>query len=406
MSEVARHRLRAVVDADSARLAIVAAGQAAQDAVRRLAFEDAAYWYGVEADLAAPAERTEADRASALVRRADALHRGGQVTAALDEARRAVDLAEHGGLPQIAAAAALVVRNIGGPVSEEIAALCARARAIVPATETVAQAQLMGLHALALIESYRTAEAERLSREAMALAEATGDADALILAIQARQALDHGPGTLDVRRELSRRLAAIGEAAGRPEATLWAMLWRVDLTLQAGNLADLDAELRELEHHVSQLGWPLARWHLLRAQATRALLSGQLTLAADLAGQARDVAAQTQDVSAQGLYFAFVVDVYALLGRLDEIDESLRVIGASFEESSLLIGLATLGRNLLATGNHDRARTAMDRLRPTCRPRSTCGTCRRWPWAVSWRPGWATSRRRSCATRRCFRTGR
>ena len=30
----------------------------------------------------------------------------------------------------------------------------------------------------------------------------------------------------------------------------------------------------------------------------------------------------------------------------------------------MLIGLATLGRNLLATGNHDRARTAMDRLRP------------------------------------------
>ena len=213
-SDVARHRLRAVVDAGLRRaLAVAAAGRAAQDAVRRLAFDDAAYWYGVEADLAAPAERPEADRASALVRRADALHRGGQVTAALDEAPSGRSTwPSTAACRRSRAAAALVVRNIGGPVSEEIAALCARARAIVPATETVAQAQLMGLHALALIESYRTAEAERLSREAMALAEATGDADALILAIQARQALDHGPGTLDERRELSRQ-------AGRPSAS-------------------------------------------------------------------------------------------------------------------------------------------------------------------------------------------
>ena len=367
-SDVARHRLRAVVDADSADRAAGAAGRAAGDAVRRLAFDEAAYWSGVEADLLARAGRPEAERAGALVRRSDALYRGGQITAALDDAQRAVDLAERAGRADLVAAAALVVRNVGGPAGVDIAALTARARAIVPASDAVAQARLMALQALALTEAYRAAEAEPLSRDAMALAETTGDPEALILAIHARHDLAWGPGTLSERRELSDALAAIGAGADRPEATLWATLWRIDVALQAGELAELDGQLRELDQHVTRLGWPLARWHLLRAQATRALLRGQLALAAELAGQARDVAGQTQDVSAQGLYFAFMGDVSALQGRTDEIDDGVRAFGGPEQDVPVPVARATFGRYLLIAGDRDAAHTALERLRPSLPP--------------------------------------
>jgi DNA-binding CsgD family transcriptional regulator len=68
-------------------------------------------------------------------------------------------------------------------------------------------------------------------------------------------------------------------------------------------------------------------------------------------------------VSAQGLYFAFMGDVLALQGRLDEILPHVQAMVEVFDDAPVAIGLATLGRHLLAAGHRDLARRAMDRLR-------------------------------------------
>ena len=121
-----------------------------------------------------------------------------------------------------------------------------------------------------------------------------------------------------------------------------------------GSFAQADAEIRELEAIVGRVGWPLARWHLLRAQATQALLDGSLGRAEELAGQFRDVAARTQDETAQGAYFVFNGDVLMLSGRYDEqlapalsIMEQIRmpVVQAQFGRPSFCWpGIATPGR--------------------------------------------------------------
>ena len=46
---------------------------------------------------------------------------------------------------------------------------------------------------------------------------------------------------------------------------------------------ELLSELFDLEALVNRIGWPLARWHLLRARATRAIQTGRFDQAAQLA---------------------------------------------------------------------------------------------------------------------------
>jgi type VI protein secretion system component VasF len=61
--------------------------------------------------------------------------------------------------------------------------------------------------------------------------------------------------------------------------------------------------------------WPLGRWHLLRVQANRAVLTGRFTEAERLMQAGRTVARQTQDASAQNLAGA--------LGDLEAADAHL-----------------------------------------------------------------------------------
>ena len=79
--------------------------------------------------------------------------------------------------------------------------------------------------------------------------------------------------------------------------------------------AYLDAEVI-----VDRVGWSLARWHLLRARAARALLNGHFGVAEQLATEALAIATQSQDHSARDLSLAFLTDVFALVGRFGEIE--------------------------------------------------------------------------------------
>jgi hypothetical protein len=59
---------------------------------------------------------------------------------------------------------------------------------------------------------------------------------------------------------------------------------------------------------------PLARWHLLRQQASRAALAGQFGTARDRSEEARQLAARIQDVSGAGMSYAFALSTAAVRG--------------------------------------------------------------------------------------------
>jgi ATP/maltotriose-dependent transcriptional regulator MalT len=73
----------------------------------------------------------------------------------------------------------------------------------------------------------------------------------------------------------------------------------------AGDRAGFEVGRDRLAELADRLGWPVAHWHRLRAEATGALLDGRFADAAGAAVEARDVAARSQDASAPFIWLGF-----------------------------------------------------------------------------------------------------
>jgi DNA-binding CsgD family transcriptional regulator/tetratricopeptide (TPR) repeat protein len=357
--ELARHRVRAAVDAASRRTAIDACRAAAAAADRTLAFADAAHWYARALDLAGGAGLGGVERAELLLDLADAAYADGQVTEALAHCTAAADLAEEGGRTDLMARAALVVRGIDGPPNETIAALCGRVRALLRDDESATHARVLAQHAVALSEYGHVEAADELGRRATAMAERSGDPTALVDVAHARYRLMFGPEGVAGRLKLGSRLLELGAVPGRPEAPLWGQIWRIDAAFQLGGLAAVDAEIAALAGLVDRLGWPLARWHLLRTRATRALAAGDFTEAERLARAAFEVAEGLQDPSASGLFYAFIMDLLRLTGRFGEYEPAV----SEFGSVPVPIVMAVAGVYRLAAGDTATAWALLERLR-------------------------------------------
>ncbi|MGN9913228.1 helix-turn-helix transcriptional regulator [Phytohabitans sp. LJ34] len=357
--ELARHRVRAAVDAASRRTAIEACRAAAAAADRALAFADAAHWYARALDLAGGAGLGGVGRAELLLDLADAAYADGQVTEALAHCTAAADLAEEGGRADLVARAALVVRGIDGPPNETIAGLCGRARTLLRDEESATHARVLAQHAVALSEYGQVEAADELSRRATAMAERSGDPAALVDVAHARHRLIPGPEGVAERLKLGSRLRDLGAVPGRPEAPLWGQIWRIDAAFQLGGLAEVDVEIAALAGLVDRLGWPLARWHLLRTRATRELAAGDFAEAERLALAAFEVMRGLQDVSAAGLFYPFMMDVLRLTGRFGEYEPGV----SEFGEVPLPIVMAVHGAYRLAAGDTARAWAHFERLR-------------------------------------------
>ena len=144
-------------------------------------------------------------------------------------------------------------------------------------------------------------------------------------ALHARHEVSGGLDGVDERMALGAQLVQLASAAGRPDAALWGHLWRIDAEFQLGAVSDLLAELFDLASLVERIGWPLARWHLLRARATRAVQTGRFDEAAQIALACRKVAAQTQDWAAQIQSDLVLTELHSLTGRYgDHVSPSRR----------------------------------------------------------------------------------
>ncbi|GIE33070.1 helix-turn-helix transcriptional regulator [Actinoplanes italicus] len=324
-AEIARHRVRAAVDEESRADARAACETAAREAARRLDHHAAATWLG-EAVALFP------DDPWLRLTRAEAACRDGRLALAVADCSTVLDVAEAGGLPDLAVASALVVRGYGGQIAPAALRLCERAQAMldpsptVPATagegvatvgaEPVARAELVAHHAYLLVEVGSYARAEPLSREAMALAERTGDPRALAAAVHARhEALDPIAEAEEVL-ELGRRSCDLAAVSGRADAELWGRLWRLDGLLTTGDLPGYDAELSVLAALAERIGWPVARWHVLRARAARLLLAGRPAACREVAEEAFALAGTFEEQPGRELHSAFLASLTPFTGEL------------------------------------------------------------------------------------------
>ena len=384
-ADVARHRVRAATDASTCRTAVDACRAAVDAALRSLDHADAAHWYRRAIELAAGAALDSAELADLLLGLAEAEYLDLRVAEALRHCVAGSDLATGLGRPDLLARAALVVRGIGGEEPNRVIAdLCSRARLALGdqtasdgAAETGAgdsviadagtYARVLAQHAMALAQLAVTTpglvgRAQALSRRAMALAYRDRGSTALVDALHARETLAGGPSSSAERMDMGVLLRRLGPVPERPETPLWAHLWRIDGCLGVGAVAEVDGEIAGLAALAERLGWPVARWHLLRVRAARAMLAGRFAEAQHFVEEGQAVAERCGDPSMQGQYIAYMLDIRRKTGQFSDVGFD---VAAAADVEPRPIVLAIAGEYLFASGQTDAARVLFARLVPT-----------------------------------------
>jgi DNA-binding CsgD family transcriptional regulator len=286
--------------------------------------------------------------------RAGAAYRDGRLDLAVSDCEAIVD--------EVGAPAALVIRGLGGlggVLAPALIRLCERALALDLGEAD--RAQVLAQYAFLIAEMHDAARAEPISREAMELASRSGHPGALVAAVHARHELLDPMDSVDEVLELARRGVELAGPSGRPDAELWSRTWLLDARLCLGDLAEFDAECTRLAELVDRLGWPVARWHLLRARAARAMLAGRFAEAAATAVEARDLALRAQDTSAGLLLQAFQSGLALLTGETLHWPDDLAAMTMRFP--GVPIGVTQLARIAMEMGEREIAAEHVAQMR-------------------------------------------
>src|SRR5271165_6878935 len=359
--EVAAHLLRAAPDRTALRQAADWAAAAATAATGALAFEDAASYLATALVAAEAAGASDADRATLLVELATAEYRAGQLATSLQHAVAAADAAEPARRLDLLADAALVVRGIGHhQVAVTLLGMCDRALAD-PDCPAARRARLLAQRASALAEIGDMEAADTDSAAAMTTARAAGDPAAELDAIRARVAALSAPHHRTEWLRLGARTVELAAATGQPIAAVLGRVWRIDACYQLMNLEAVDTEIALIAQLAESTRLPLARWHLLRQQASRAALAGVFTTARDRSEQARQLAVRIQDLSGTGMSYAFALSLASIRGDATELQPDFCEVRAGAPPIPII--RASRAAALVATGRADEARAVYETLR-------------------------------------------
>ncbi|RSN62601.1 LuxR family transcriptional regulator [Amycolatopsis sp. WAC 04182] len=333
---------------------------AAAEANRALAFDEAARFLAIALDARAKAGLSEVDRAGLLLDLAVAEYRTGRFARSLDHARRAADAG-------LLARAALVVRDVAAPdLLPGIRDLATRALA-ADGVDRTTRARLLAHSASVEADYGRFAEAGKLADEAFALAEESGDPEALIDAVRARMKVAPEKLPLPERLRLGALAAELGARTGQPLVSLWGHKWRIDAALEDGRMALVDDELVAVTTLARLTRLPLVRWHDLRLRSSVLALRGDLAEARALDLEAEDLADTelADDFSAKGMSYAFRTQLVLLTGDPGD----LRGDYASLLERAPHLPVTLVSRPLLSLlmGDLDEARVRYEQVVPLVR---------------------------------------
>jgi DNA-binding CsgD family transcriptional regulator len=294
--------------------------RAAQDALERLAFEESARLFRAAVDIGAP-PLGDLERGSALVGLGRAAALAGDLDVAVDAAATAADAARAAGDISLLADAALVVDPAPYPtINVVLKGLCDEALERLGDTSAVAvQARLLAQRShLAFYDADQTA-VDGLSRSALLLARASGEADALAAALHARKESLPGPAGRAERLDLAAEMLTASARTGRARDAMWGTLWRIEALLEGGHITDAQEQLPALEIVVGHVGGPVSAWHLDRVTACIAQAQARYADAATVGRRARERMERVEPRPARGAYFGLLCALSAHIGIIDEM---------------------------------------------------------------------------------------
>jgi DNA-binding CsgD family transcriptional regulator len=349
-SQIAYHWLESLPVGDPAR-ACEWAERAADQALGQLAWERAAHLYRRARETSA--QLTANDRTRLLRRQGVAYLRGGDVQAGSAALTAAAEAAREAGDPAALGEVALAIEGLSDPWGSFRGGLLAtEALAGLPPEDAPIRARLLALQAGEAAVAGGV-DPDRVSAEALAMAERLDDGQVLRSALRSRQMARSGPDGVAERLELGHRMLALGTADDDDDTMLWGRLWRFDALAMLGRLDEAEGELGPMRALVERLQRPLARWHYLRSKAAMDLARGRFGAATAASQESLALVEGRTHDAVPGVSVIVLTVIAGLTGRDELVSEQMLEL---FARDAPRFVSAILSSHWLRRGDRERAR--------------------------------------------------
>jgi DNA-binding NarL/FixJ family response regulator len=341
LAELAWHRI-ALAPYGGGESARSWALRAADDAVRRLAFEEAVRLYRAALRVAAPwpngasPGRTQLDLAHACALAGDLAGGLAAAVAAAHEARA-------GGRPELLAEAALVLEPVPDPATAAVLTrLCEEA--LDTTTSDALRSRLLARRSQLAFYAGDHALTRDAGTAALELARAAGVDRALVAALRARHDACPGPTGRPERLRLATEMLALADRTGDAATAMWGRLWRVDALVENGRITAAADELGPLSAAVEGVGGPVSAWHRDRVTACVAQAQGRFTEARAAARRGYERMRVIERSPATG---AFLGTEFVLARHVTPSDEAIALARSWVEPPPRFRTMGRVGRAYL-----------------------------------------------------------
>jgi hypothetical protein len=323
--ELAHHFIEAAPAGDALR-ALDYAERAGQEALRALAYEQAADLFdaGLRVLDLTP-EPDEKRRGELVLARGQAQMHAGE-DAARDCLLEAVALAKGLDDSDLLARAALSLGGFGlspGIVDEELVGVLEEALAAVDPADQALRARLLVRLAVAIYWSQQPDRRDALVDEAVAIARRLGDPATLAFVLDQGRIATSGPDHLERELAWVHELFALSEQLGDHEAAVRARVTHIDLLLELDDLPAADMAIATLDRIATDVRDPRARSYIPLHRARRALMEGRAEEAERLIDEGVKLAWSLHDSTVPILAGAQLFSLRRAQGRLGELETAV-----------------------------------------------------------------------------------
>jgi class 3 adenylate cyclase/tRNA A-37 threonylcarbamoyl transferase component Bud32 len=339
--------------------AVEYAGRAGQQALARLAHEDAAKQFERGLELLAAQDRARCDLLLGL---AEARRRAGDVPGSRVAFEDAGAIARHLGDAELVARAA--IGSFRGHVMANPAwhdstiRLLEEALELLPREDDTLRSRVLAALSLELYFTPQQARGITIAEEAIEMARRVGDDESLAFALACAHTALSDPGHLDDRLQIASELVGLSERAGNPELTYIGHVHRALDLLELARVDDARRSARTAAELVDELGQPMQRYYVTWLQSTLALLEGRFDEAQRLADEALEIGISVDNPDAFVVWGAQALVLGWQRGKVDHLVEPARQLLEQFPELTSWPAAVALVEAL--SGHHDAAR---ERLR-------------------------------------------
>ena len=319
--------------------------RAADDALRRLAYPDAARLFRAALSFD-PTSLPDVERCGVLVALGRAAHMAGDVQGCVDAAVAAAQAARTAGRSELVSEAALVLEaSPDSRVNAVAKSLCDEAlMGLGAGGHEALRARLLAQRSHLAFYDGDHDRVESLSAAAVVVARGAGDDRALVDALHARKEAWPGPARRADRMVLATEMVALGQRTNHARTAMWGELWRIEGLIDGGELAAAAEALPALHVAVERIGGPVSAWQADRVGACIAQAQGRYVEAAALGRRAFERMRPVEPAPARGTYLALQC---ALACHVAVTDDALAFARLEFEPPPRFRTMARISRAFL-----------------------------------------------------------